>query len=67
MMTYRNVVGDLRPVGKWTGDAKTIDVPRATLAGLPHDSIAVVVQEGGGYGQVVGATLLSHPDYEASH
>jgi hypothetical protein len=66
-MTYHNVVGDLRSVGKWSGEAATIDVPRAALAGLPHDSIAVVVQEGGGYGQVVGATLLSHPDYDESH
>jgi len=66
-MTYHNVVGDLRPVGKWSGEAATIDVPRAALAGLPHDSVAVVVQEGGGYGQVVGATLLSHPDYDESH
>lgn len=66
-MTYHNVVGDLRPVGKWNGEAATIDVPRTSLAGLPHDSIAVVVQEGGGYGQIVGATLISHPDYDESH
>ena len=66
-MTYHNVVGDLRSVGKWSGGPTTIDIPRATLSGLPHDSVAVVVQEGGGYGQVVGATMLSHPDYAAAH
>jgi hypothetical protein len=66
-MTYHNVVGDLRSVGKWSGGPTTIDIPRTTLSGLPHDSVAVVVQEGSGYGQVVGATMLSHPDYAAAH
>jgi hypothetical protein len=65
-MTYHNVVGDLRPVGQWKGDAVSLDVPRASLQGLPHDAVAVVVQQGG-YGRVVGATLFSHPDYDASH
>jgi hypothetical protein len=65
-MTYHNVVGDLRPVGQWKGDAVSLDIPRANLQGLPHDAVAVVVQQGG-YGRVVGATLLSHPDYDASH
>jgi hypothetical protein len=65
-MTYHNVVGDLRPVGQWKGDAVSLNVPHSTLAGLPHDSVAVVVQQGG-YGRVVGATLISHPDYDVSH
>jgi hypothetical protein len=65
-MTYHNVVGDLRSVGQWKGDAVSLNVPRSTLAGLPHDSVAVVVQQGG-YGRVVGATLISHPDYDVSH
>jgi len=64
-MTYRNVVGDLRSVGQWKGDAVAFDMPRENFAGLPHDAVAVVVQQGG-YGRVVGATLLSHPDYEPS-
>jgi hypothetical protein len=63
-MTYRNVVGDLRPVGHWNGDAITFELPRASFASsVPHDAVAVVVQQGG-YGRVVGATLLSHPDYD---
>jgi hypothetical protein len=65
-MTYRNVVGDLRPVGHWNGDAMSVDIPRAAFNGLPHDALAVVVQQGG-YGRVVGATMVSHPDYGASH
>jgi hypothetical protein len=65
-MTYHNVVGDLRSVGEWRGDVASFDVARSSLAGLPHDAVAVVVQEGG-YGRVVGATLISHPDYDLSH
>jgi len=65
-MTYRNVVGDLRPVGHWNGEQMTVDIPRANFNGLPHDALAVVVQQGG-YGRVVGATMVSHPDYGASH
>jgi hypothetical protein len=64
-MTYRNVVGDLRPVGQWNGDAVAFDLPRERFSGMPHDAVAVVVQQAG-YGRVVGATLLSHPDYEPS-
>ena len=63
-MTYHNVVGDLRPVGRWSGDAVAFDLPRTSFAAsVPHDAVAVVVQQGG-YGRVVGATLISHPDYD---
>ena len=63
-MTYRNVVADLRSVGHWNGDAVAFDLPRAGFpVSVPHDALAVVVQQGG-YGRVVGATLLSHPDYD---
>jgi hypothetical protein len=65
-MTYHNVVSDLRSVGKWGGAEATFDVPRTSLAGLPHDAVAVIVQKGG-YGRVVGATMISHPDYDPSN
>jgi len=29
---------------------------------LPHDSVAVIVQHGG-YGHIVGAAVLSHPEF----
>lgn len=61
-MTYHNVVGDLRAVGQWKGEKLSIDLPRAALEGLPHDAVAIVVQRGG-YGHVVGAAMLSHPDF----
>jgi len=63
-MTYRNIVGDLKAVGQWKGDQLTIDLPRAAMEGLPHDGVAVVVQRGG-YGHIVGAALLSHPEFYA--
>ena len=61
-MTYHNVVGDLRAVGLWKGDALKIDLPRSSMESLPHDAVAVVMQRGG-YGHVVGAAVLNHPDF----
>jgi len=61
-MTYHNVVGDLRAVGQWKGEQLTIDLPRSSMEGLPHDAVAVVVQRGG-YGHVVGAAMVPHPDF----
>ena len=65
-MTYRNVVADLRPVGHWDGNSVALDLPKAQMSGLPHDALAVVVQQAG-YGRVVGANLLDHPDFQALH
>jgi len=61
-ITYRNVVGDLRAVGVFKGQPLTLTLPRAAMAGLPHDAVAIVVQQGG-YGHVIGASYLSHPAY----
>jgi len=61
---YHNVVGDLRAVGVWKGPALTLTLPRSAMAGLPHDGVAVVVQQGG-YGHVIGAAYLARPDYDA--
>lgn len=61
-MTYHNVVGDLRAVGQWKGEPLKIELPRSAMEGLPHDAVAVVVQKSG-YGHVVGAALLPHPDF----
>ncbi len=63
-ITYHNVVGDLRAVGVWKGPAVTLTLPRNAMQGLPHDGVAVVVQQGG-YGHVVGATYIGRPAYDA--
>jgi hypothetical protein len=62
-MTYHNVVGDLKAVGQWKGEPLSIDLPRSAMEGLPHDNVVVVVQSGGGYGKVVGAAVLNHPQF----
>jgi hypothetical protein len=62
-LTYRNVVRDVKAVGMWKGQAVTLDLPRSD-APAHHDSVAVVVQMGG-YGRVIGAAQISHPDYAA--
>jgi hypothetical protein len=65
-ITYHNVVGDLRAVGVWKGNSLTLTLPRSAMFGLPHDGVAIVVQQGG-YGHIVGATYLAHPDFYPSH
>ncbi|MEI9991075.1 MAG: DUF1223 domain-containing protein [Rhizomicrobium sp.] len=61
-VTYRNVAGDPRAVGVYRGKALSLTLPKAGNA--PHDGVAVIVQQGG-YGHVLGAALLSRPDYYA--
>jgi len=65
-ITYHNVVGDLRAVGVWKGEALSLTLPRSAMAGLPHDGIAVVVQQGG-YGHVIGAAYIARPEFAAQH
>jgi hypothetical protein len=64
-ITYHNVVRDVRAIGMWKGQQVVLDLPRADMQSPPHDSIAVVVQQGG-YGRVVGAATLGRPDYSDS-
>jgi hypothetical protein len=61
-VTYRNVVRDVRAVGLWKGQQVALDLPRGEMTSAPHDAIAVVVQQGG-YGRIVGAAMIGHPDY----
>lgn len=51
-ITYHNVADDVRPIGVYQGHAVSFTLPKAT--DVPHDAIAVVVQQGG-YGHVLGA------------
>ena len=65
-ITYHNVVGDLRAVGVWKGGALTLTLPRSAMAGLPHDGVAIIVQQGG-YGHIIGAAYVAHPDFYPEH
>jgi hypothetical protein len=62
-ITYRNVVRDLKAVGIWKGLPVSLDLPRGETD-IPHDSIAVIVQQAG-FGRVIGAAILSHSSYYA--
>ncbi|MEJ0026962.1 MAG: DUF1223 domain-containing protein [Rhizomicrobium sp.] len=61
-ITYRNVASDPRAVGVYRGKALSLTLPKA--GGVPHDGVAVIVQQGG-YGHVLGAAMISRPDYYA--
>ncbi|HEY4943754.1 MAG TPA: DUF1223 domain-containing protein [Rhizomicrobium sp.] len=63
-ITYHNVVGDLKAIGVYKGRALTLTLPRAAMTGMPHDGVAVIVQEDG-YGHIVGAAYVSRPDFYA--
>ena len=62
-ITYHNVVRGIRAVGTWKGQPVTVTLPRAQ-AGAPHEGIAVLVQQGG-YGRVLGATLVAPSEFRA--
>ena len=57
-ITYRDVVRDVKAVGVWKGQPVTLDLPREYAISVPHDGVAVVVQQGG-YGRILGAAYLS--------
>lgn len=61
-LTYHNVASDVRRVGVWNGAPVSLDLPKTQMAGLPHDVVAVVLQQGG-YGRVIGAAAVNHPAY----
>jgi hypothetical protein len=62
MLTYRNVVRSVKSIGVWKGQALSLSLPRADPAVPQHDAVAVVVQQGG-YGKVLGAAMIGHPEY----
>ncbi len=59
--TYRNVVSDIKELGRWNGRAVSIDLPPADAKTPAHDSVVVVLQQGG-YGRVLGAAYLAHAE-----
>jgi hypothetical protein len=62
---YRNVVTDIRSIGRWRGEPVAIEVPKPDpKATAPHDAVAVVVQQGG-YGRVLGAAYVSQASFYA--
>jgi len=65
LANYRNVVTDIKNIGRWRGEPVAIEVPKPDFKATPaHDSLAVVVQQGG-YGRVLGAAYLSQANFYA--
>ena len=64
-ISYHNVFGDVRAVGVWKGASLSLTLPRSAMAGLPHDGVAIVVQQGG-YGHVVCAFYAARPEFYSS-
>jgi hypothetical protein len=63
-LTYRNVVSDIKDLGHWNGRAISLDLPRTNAKTPPHDSVVVVLQQGGN-GRVIGAAYLGRAEYYA--
>jgi hypothetical protein len=64
--TYRNVVTEIKNIGRWRGEPIAIDVPKPSAkTTFPHDSLAVVVQQGG-YGRVLGAAYINQAMHYAA-
>ncbi len=63
VITYHNVVRDVKAIGMWKGQEITLDLPKNEAA-IPHDGVAVVVQQSG-YGRIIGAAFVDHSSYYA--
>jgi hypothetical protein len=59
LLTYTNVVRDLKRAGEWNGEAMKIDLP-LNLAKTKHDGVVVILQARD-YGPVLGAAVLQFP------
>jgi hypothetical protein len=56
-IAYHNVVRDLRSVGSWMGEAKSVRATRDVLAGCAPGTCAVLLQQGG-TGSILGAAWV---------
>ena len=59
MLSYTNVVRDLKRAGEWNGEAMKIDLP-LNLAKTKHDGVVVILQARD-YGPVLGTAVLQFP------
>jgi len=62
--TYRNVVSDIKDLGRWDGRAVSFAVAPADAKTPAHDAVVVIVQQGG-YGRVLGAAYIGHAEFYA--
>lgn len=57
-LSYRNVVQDIKSLGKWNGSAVAFTVSYDGLKAVPQDDIVILIQQNG-YGRVLGAYQLA--------
>jgi hypothetical protein len=57
-ITYHNVVRGFAAVGKWSGEAVTLELPAQGVQGETTDGVAVWVQTAAGNGPVLGVAQL---------
>lgn len=55
---YTNVVRVFKPLGKWSGSTKSIELPKSALKGKDIDGAAAFLQEGEG-GRIIAAQKLA--------
>jgi hypothetical protein len=65
-LAYTNIVRDLKAIGLWKGDAVTFTLPRGALTSVPHDGFVVLLQRDD-HGQVIGAAMVTAPNYSGKH
>jgi hypothetical protein len=56
-ISYTNVVREMTPVGMWTGEVITLNIPKASLLAQGYDGCAAILQEDGN-GPILGAAIL---------
>lgn len=56
-ITYHNVVRQMMPIGKWTGEPVSIELPKSDIMGQGYDGCAVLLQTNG-MGPIIGAALI---------
>ena len=54
IITYHNIVRNIRAIGKWNGEAKTIELDLADMRAEGRDGCALLVQQDG-YGPILAA------------
>src|SRR5690606_15998441 len=56
-ITYHNVVRQMMPIGRWSGEPVSIELPRSDIMGQGYDGCAVLLQTNG-TGPIIGAALI---------
>jgi hypothetical protein len=56
-ITYHNVVRQMMPIGRWSGEPVSIELPKSDIMGQGYDGCVVILQTNG-TGPIIGAGLI---------